>query len=397
MKYLVCNAGSTSLKFKLFEMPEGAVLAKGRVERVRSLDSAIFHYDDVPEGRTERLDGQCIPDYTAGIDLFFSYLMGKGGRKVIESLDEIECVSFKTVLARNFYGVHELTDEVMDAMRAMLPVAPAHNGPYIEVIEAMKAQIPGARLVGAFETAFHKDIPLARRIYAAPYEWYSEYGLMRMGYHGASHRYVSETVDALSGGSVRRLVSCHLGGSSSLCAVLDGKSVDTSFGFSLQTGIPHAERCGDFDTFAIPYLEACGIGRDDIFAQLSKNGGLKGISGVSGDLRFVEEAAADGNERAALAIDMFCESIVKTAGAFAAVMGGLDAIAFAGGIGENSSLVREKVCRAFAFMGLELDSERNGDNARVISAEGSRVKAYVIPTDEESVVVKQAYEYLHGN
>ena len=396
MKYLVCNAGSTSLKFKLFEMPEQTVLSTGKVERVRSRDNAIFHFGNTMTGFSVKLEGQDIPDYTAGVQKYFSYLLDPTNG-VIKNLEEIECVSFKTVLAKDFYGVHEITPEVIRGMETMLPVAPAHNIPYLEVIRVMQKEAPKAKLVGAFETAFHRDIPLARRLYAAPYEWYEKYGLMRNGAHGASHRYVSETVAQLRGGNTGKLISCHLGGSCSLCAVDDGKSVDTSFGFSLQTGgVFHAERVGDFDAFAIPYLMQQGLELNEILDTLCKNGGLKGISGVSGDLRFVEEAAEAGNERAQLAVDMFVENMVRTMGAFYAELGGLDAIAFAGGIGENSVTVRERVCKAIKHFGVKLDEDANKVNAQIITKNGSPVTVFIIPTDEESIVSKQAYECLNG-
>ena len=258
----------------------------------------------------------------------------------------------------------------------------------------MKDLVPSAKLIGAFETAFHTSIPIERRLYGAPYEWYEKYGLMRMGYHGASHRYVSEKTAELLGRNEYRLISCHLGGSSSLCAVENGKSVDTSFGLSLQTGVIQAARTGDFDTFAVPYLMEKGLSLDDILTQLSRNGGLKGISGVSGDMRQVLEAANSGNQRAELAIKVYVNGLVKTIGAFFAELGGLDALAFAGGIGENQILVREQVCKALPHLGIELDEAANAENRQIISTEYSQVKVFVIPTDEEAVVSRQAYEFL---
>ena len=393
MKYLVCNAGSTSLKFKLYEMPQQKVLSTGKVERVRSLTDAIFHYENVLSGDRIKLDGQSIPDYAEGIKRYLSYLLS-ASVGVLNTLDDIVCVCFKSVLSKGFYGVCELTEEVLAGMEEMLPVAPAHNIPYLEVIRLMKDLVPSAKLIGAFETAFHTSIPIERRLYGAPYEWYEKYGLMRMGYHGASHRYVSEKTAELLGRNEYRLISCHLGGSSSLCAVENGKSVDTSFGLSLQTGVIQAERTGDFDTFAVPYLMEKGLSLDDILTQLSRNGGLKGISGVSGDMRQVLEAANSGNQRAELAIKVYVNGLVKTIGAFFAELGGLDALAFAGGIGENQILVREQVCKALPHLGIELDEAANAENRQIISTEYSQVKVFVIPTDEEAVVSRQAYEFL---
>jgi acetate kinase len=363
------------------------------VERVRSRDAAIFHYENALTGKKITREGQDIPDYSAGIDMYFSCLLDPADG-VLRSLDEIECVCFKTVLSKGHYGVHVIDDQVLRGMEEMLPVAPAHNVPYLEVIRLMQRLTPRAKLVGAFETAFHTTVPLERRLYGSPYAWYEKYGLMRMGYHGASHRYVAETVAARRGGGTGRLISCHLGGSSSLCAIEDGRSVDTSFGLSLQTGVIQAERTGDFDTFAVSYLMEKGLGFEDIMTELSKNGGLKGLSGVSGDLRLVEEAAASGNSRASLAIEVYVNGLVKTIGAFFAELGGLDAIAFAGGIGENSATVRGKVCSALRHMGVILNGEANERNEPLISAENSPVAVYIVPTDEEAVVSKQAYECL---
>ena len=393
MKYLVCNAGSTSLKFKLYEMPQQTVLSTGKVERVRNLDDAIFHYENTVTGNKIKLEGQSIPDYAEGIRRYLSCLLS-ASVGAVKSLDDIFCVCFKSVLSRGFYGVCELTDEVLLGMEEMLPVAPAHNIPYLEVIRLMKELIPSTKLVGSFETAFHTTIPIERRLYGAPYEWYEKYGLMRMGYHGASHRYVSEKTAELLGTSGYKLISCHLGGSSSLCAVENGRSVDTSFGLSLQTGVIQAERTGDFDTFAVPYLMQQGLSFEEILEQLSKNGGLKGISGISGDMRQVRKAAEEGNERARLAINVYVNGIIKTIGAFYAELGGLDAIAFTGGIGENDPLLRLQICGALKHFGVKLDYAANFANSNIISSPDSKVKLFMIHTDEEEIVSRQAWELL---
>ena len=220
MKILICNAGSTSLKFKLWDMPALTVLAEGKVERVGS-DSAIFHYQCGDCAIDE--SGLSIPDYTAGIRRFLDALSScEGG--AVEALTEIEAVGFKAVLAKGFYGVHFLTEEVLEGMRAYMSVAPAHNAPYLEAIVVFEKLLPGAPRVGVFETAFHRTIPMERRVFPVPYEWYERYGVMRMGYHGASHGYIAQKLAGR-----RRVISCHLGGSASLCAILDGKSVDNSF------------------------------------------------------------------------------------------------------------------------------------------------------------------------
>ena len=393
MKLLVSNVGSTSLKFKLFEMPAERVLCDARIERVGG-DDAIYTYKNCLTGHSERATGCHVPTYTEGIRLFLEDLCSENG--AAQSVDEIAAVGFKTVLAKGFYGVHELTDEVLEAMRAYLFVAPAHNGPYLEAIGRFRELMPGAKLVGVFETAFHRTIPPARTMYAVPYEWYEKYGIRRMGYHGASHSYVAETLSEAFG-STGRTVSCHLGGSCSLCAIENGRSVDTSFGFSLQTGVMHADRTGDLDPYVVPYLLHEGMGMDEILKGLAKNGGLRGVSGVSGDLRLVMAAAEEGNKRAALAVDMFTDQIVKYAGAFAAELGGLDNIVFTGGIGENSAEIRRRVCSALAFLGLELDGEANAapiEGLRQISTVRSAVRALVLPANEELGVARRTYELI---
>ena len=271
MKILVSNVGSTSLKFKLYDMPSERVLCEAKVERVGSDHDAIYTYKD--DARSEKREGCSVPGYTEGIRLFLADMAG------VAEAGNISAVGFKTVLAKGYYGVHELTDEVLAAMREWLFVAPAHNGPYLEAIGCFREVMPWAKLVGVFETAFHTTIPPERTLFAVPYEWYEKYGVKRMGYHGASHSYVADTLTARFGGT-GRTVSCHLGGSCSLCAIEDGRSVDTSFGFSLQTGVMHANRTGDLDPYVLPFLLNQGMSMDEALDGLAKRGGLLGVSGV---------------------------------------------------------------------------------------------------------------------
>lgn len=393
MKVLVCNVGSTSLKFKLFDMPGDKVLADGKVERVGRTD-AIFHYGNRESGCSVQMEEQNIPSYAEGIKRYLACLTDPE-TGVIGDVSEIERVGFKTVLAKGFYGIHELTAEVLQAMEDYLVVAPAHNGPYLEAIRQIQQVLPGVKLVGVFETAFHTTIPRERRIYGIPYEWYEKYGIQRMGYHGASHGYIADVLGERCGGT-GNAISCHLGGSGSLCAIQNGISVDNSFGFSLQAGPIHANRIGDTDAYVIPYLLSQGMSIEEITKGMDKQGGLLGISGVSNDLRDVQTAAEGGNERARLAVDVYCAGIVHYVGAYYAELGGLDHLVFTGGIGENSSLVREKVCRAVAHFGIELDMEKNAQRSsepRVISTENSRVKVWVIPANEELGIARRTYEY----
>ncbi|MDR0469343.1 MAG: acetate/propionate family kinase [Peptococcaceae bacterium] len=393
---LVCNVGSTSLKFKLYAMPSQVPLATGKVERVSDRENAIFHYENVGVGYRVTLEKQSIPTYTDGISQFFHYLTKSTGA-AIDSIESLDGIGFKTVLAKGFYGVHLLDDAVLAGMRDYLNIAPVHNSCYLEAIHQCKTLLPSTPLVGVFETEFHMTVPLERKLYGVPYEWYEKYGVQKFGYHGASHRYISETIAARCGGGPYKLISCHLGGSSSLCAVENGQSIDTSFGFSLQTGVMHANRVGDMDAYIIPFLLDQGMSLSEILAGLDQEGGMLGISGVSNDLRFITEQAQE-NERAALAIAMFCNDVTRYIGSFHVQLGGLEHLVFAGGIGENSVPVREAVCRKLAVLGVELDEEANQHIPAdgVISTSGSRVKVYVIPTDEEAVVARKAYQLLQN-
>ena len=376
MNVLVCNAGSTSLKFKLFDLPLGSVLATGKVERVGGND-AIYHFD--MNDRHIKAEGQYVPDYMAGVKRFMDDLGSCA----------IDAVGFKTVLSKGFPGVHLIDDAVMQGMRDYLSVAPAHNTAYLEVTSVFRELMPETPLVGSFETAFHTTIPMERRVYGIPYEFTEKFGIYRMGYHGASHSYVASKLK-----DKKRVISCHLGGSGSICAILDGKSVDNSFGLSLQAGILNANRAGDIDPYIIPFLVSEGMELADVVKALEKNGGLKGISGVSGDMRHLREAADAGNERAGLAIDVYINGIVRYIGAYYAELGGLDAIAFTGGVGEHDRRLRAEVIKQVAHMGLILDEARNDADEFTITAEGSPVTAHVIPADEESGVALNAYRLL---
>ncbi len=391
MKLLACNVGSTSLKFKLFDMPKQVVLVQARFESIGAEAQAVYLYENLPKEISFVKEHQSVPSYKQGIEMFLRDLAGKESG-IIDDIGEIECVGFKTVLAKNYYGIHELNDDVMEGMQQYMNVAGTHNGPYMDAINQLKALLPKAKMVGVFETSFHTTIPLHRRLYPVPYEWYEKFGIQRMGYHGASHGYIAERITSES--KEHRVISCHLGGSCSLCAIKDGKSVDTSFGFSLQTGVLHASRCGDIDPYIIPFLLGEGYSTDKILTGLSKQGGLLGISGLSNDLRVIE-GSAEQNERCALALEVFYTSVVRYIGAFYAELGGLDYLVFTGGIGENSARTRLEIINRVRHLGINLDENANekGAKERIISTIDSKVKALVIPTDEELIVAKRTYEY----
>ena len=402
MKVLVCNAGSTSLKFKFYEMPECKLYAQGHVERVGSEDDAIFHYKNVINGAAVELEKQCIPGYKEGIRMFLARLTdAKEG--VISDITEIERVGFKTVLSKGHFGVHELDEETMQGMRDWLSLAPVHNTAYLAAIETMREVLPEAKFVGVFETAFHQTIPMERKLFGLPYEWYETYGVQRLGYHGASHGYIADTLNELTkkeGKDTYRAISCHLGGSCSICAIKDGKSADTSFGMSLESGVIHANRVGDMDSSILYFLEREGLSREEILQGCQKKGGLLGISGVSNDCRYVLEAAEKGDERAKLARDVFVTNIAHYIGSFFVDLGGLDFLVFTAGIGEHSDEIRRQVCEKCACLGIELDEAAYEAACRVesgeaaeISAKNSSVRVLVIPTNEEIGIARRTYEF----
>jgi acetate kinase len=359
MNLLIPNLGSTSLKYQVIEMPSEAVLVKGRLERVRDYREAIAQ---ISTGETH-----------------------------------IDAVALKAVHAGPRYrGTFVVDDGVVDALRQFLPAAPAHNAIYLTAIAAFREAMPGVPIVAAFEPEFHAGMPEYARLYGVPGSWLEE-GVARYGFHGASHQYIAGRVAAMLG-RAGKLVSCHLGGSSSMCAIDGGQSVDTTMGFSPQSGLENATRHGDLDVFAVLYMmERHGWGPDEIRAQLAGGGGLAGLSGVpGGDVRDLEKAAAEGNRRAALALEVFVYQVKKTIGAYAAAMGGLDAVAFTGGIGENSARLRSACCAGLEFLGIRLDEAKNqsGSGDRVVSAADSRVTVLALATNEELIVARRAWRCL---
>lgn len=285
---------------------------------------------------------------------------------------------------------------VVEALRQFLPAAPAHNAIYLTAIEAFQEAMPGVPIVAAFEPEFHTTMPEHARLYGVPASWLDD-GVAKYGFHGASHQYIAERVAALLG-RTGKLVSCHLGGSSSMCAIDGGRSVDTTMGFSPQSGLENATRHGDLDVFAVLYMmERHGWGPDEVRRQLAGGGGLAGLSCLpGGDVRDLEKAAAEGNRCAALALDVFVYQVKKTIGAYAAAMGGLDAVAFTGGIGENSARLRSACCSGLEFLGIGLDSVRNegGSGDRIVSAGNSSVTVLALATNEELTVARRAWKCL---
>ena len=399
MRILVPNLGSTSLKYQLIETEGETVLARGKIERIGSVESPITSWDEV--GGRELKETAPIADHRAAITFLLDRLAHRdssaGGKGAIAA------VGFKAVHGGPRYcGSFLVDDDLLEAMQEFVPVASVHNPIYIQAMQIFREVLSGVPMVAVFETGFHSSLPEKAFTYGVPYEWQEKHGVRRYGFHGSSHRYVARRVAEMLGipASELRLVSCHLGGSSSICAVEEGKSVDSSFGFSAQSGIEHATRCGDLDPFIILHvMEREKLTPAGIREALCKKAGLLGISGLSCDLRDLEEAAAKGHRRSALALEVLVYQVKKYIGAFAAAMGGLNAVAFAGGIGENSWRVRQEVCRDMEFLGIHLDEEVNCRPARgdrVISSPASGVAVVVVYTNEEIVVARETERVLRS-
>jgi acetate kinase len=387
MFVLVANLGSTSFKFKLFDMPSETLLASGSADRIGTPPSVV----KVAAGdRVVEAKDALFHDHDAAINFCLASIDELGVCK----REAINAIGFKAVHGGPISGAVRVTDDVLATMEQFADVAPAHNPVYIAAMKSFRAKLPNVPQVAAFETAFHQTIPMSRQVYAIPHEWTEKLGIRRYGFHGASHRYCTTRVRELVP-TARRKINCHLGGSSSVCAALDGKSMANSLGLTPQTGLPHNNRVGDFDTFALLKLMKTGLSVDDVLKKLGKESGMLGMSGVSNDMRDIEAAAAI-NPRAKLAIDAFCESVRHYIGAYAVALGGIDVLSFSGGIGENGAAIRKQICTGLDFLGLQLDDSKNnvrGKEAR-ISTDSSRGQIWTIPTNEELVVARQTVEAL---
>ena len=371
MKCLIPNIGSTSFKYRVLDMPSETVLAEGRIERIG------------------QPGGDC-PDYPFAIRKCIESIVGEG--KALKSLGEVEAAGFKVVHPGPMPGPRLVDDSLFAAMDAFAFFSPAHNPPYVAAMRAFQKEMPGVPLVAVFETTPYAGLDEAATTYAVPYEWRTKYGIRRYGFHGASHRSASQNVQALLGRKDLRHISCHLGGSSSVAAFRNGVAIDTSFGTSPQSGLPQNNRVGDIDSFAVLYMmKKLGVGPDEMAKILGSQSGLAGISGTSGDMRDLDEAAAAGSKQARLALDVFVRAIRHYVGAFMLELGGLDVITFSGGIGENSTETRSAVCRNLAGFGVAFDetANRTGRKAGEISKQDSAVKVLIIPADEEIIVARE--------
>ncbi|MCM1991079.1 acetate kinase [Oceanirhabdus seepicola] len=389
MKILVVNCGSSSLKYQLIDMAKDNSLAQGLVERI-GIEGSIL---------TQKVNGekyiveQPMESHQDAIKLVLEALVEET-HGVIKSMDEISAVGHRVVHGGENYAESVLIDdEVMKALEECVKLAPLHNPPNITGINACKALMPNTPMVAVFDTAFHQSMPDKAYMYALPYELYEKHGIRRYGMHGTSHRYVSQRVAEVVGKPIEELkiVTCHLGNGASCAAIQNGKSVDTSMGFTPLEGLVMGTRCGDIDPAIVPFIQkAENLTAAEVDTLMNKKSGVFGLSGVSSDFRDIEGAIENGNDRARLALDVFHYRVKKYIGAYTAAMGGTDLIVFTAGLGENSKDSREAVCEGLEYLGVKIDKEKNNfrGEERLISTDDSTVKVFVIPTNEELMIAK---------
>lgn len=398
MKILVINCGSSSLKYQLIDMENEEVIAKGLAERIGIEGSVLKHQ---PKASDKVTIERPMPTHKEALQTLIDALLDKD-YGVIKDMSEISAVGHRVVHAGEKFACSVvINDEVMNALKECIDIAPLHNPPNIMGIEACRELMPNVPMVGVFDTAFHQTMPKEAFIYAIPYEYYEKYKIRRYGFHGTSHKYVSERAAAMLGKPIEELkiITCHLGNGASITAVKNGKSVETSMGFTPLEGLVMGTRSGDIDPAIAKFLaDKEGLNIAQIDQVLNKKSGVLGVSGVSSDFRDVEEAAEKGNERAKLAIDVFIHRVKKYIGAYAAVMNGVDAVVFTAGLGENSDIIRSAICKDMDFLGIELDEEKNRVRGKEvdISRAGSKVKVLLIPTNEELMIARDTKQ-LVGN
>jgi len=397
MKILIANLGSTSFKYRLFDMDGPRQLARGAIDRIGEDESlCVVEIGDRREEQALR-----VPDYATAVQQCFTQLTDPQN-DCLGDVSEIAAIGLKAVHGGRLSGVQRVTPDLIAAMEEMNVVAPAHNPPYIAAMRQLQERLPDMPLVAVFETGFHATIPERNRCYAVPYEWGETCLVKRWGFHGASHRYIAQRMNALlcrddSSKKEWRIISCHLGGSSSLCAIRNGQSVATSMGLSPQSGLPQTNRVGDFDPFALPLvMQQTGKTLDEVLASLSRESGLLGVGGIGGDIRDILQAASEGNERAKLALDIFVSETRRYLGGMLVELGGADAIVFTAGIGEHRATIRSEICRDLSELGIVLDEEANQavEGEARIDAASSRVEIWVVPTNEEIIVAREVQQFL---
>lgn len=391
MKILVLNCGSSSIKYKLYDMEGEKVLAQGGVERI-GLDGAFIKVT-LPSGEKRQIMHD-MPDHKEGVNVVFKALLDPE-MGALKSLDEIDAVGHRIVQGGDKFNQSMLVDKsVEDGIEELCDLAPVHNAGHLKGIRAVDALMPKTPQVVVFDNAFHSTMPDYAYLYAIPYELYEKYHVRRYGFHGTSHRYVSKRVCEILGldQADSKVITCHIGNGASIAAVLNGKVVDTSMGLTPLAGVMMGSRSGDIDPSAVTYLmEKLNMTPHEMSDFLNKKSGVLGITGISSDMRDVEAAANEGNERAVLALKMYAYRVKKYIGSYAAAMGGVDAVVFTAGVGENQTGLRADICRGLEFLGIEIDEAVNATvrgREAVISSPSSRVKVVVVPTDEEIVIAR---------
>lgn len=389
MKILSVNAGSSSLKFQMYEMPEEKVLISGVFERI-GIENSFY---------TIKLNGEKIKkevvlsNHTDAVKILTNELLENN---IVSDLSEIKAIGHRMVHGGEKYASSVLlTEDVITAVEELSDLAPLHNPANLVGVRAFKEVIPSAVAVGVFDTAFHQTMKEENFLYPVPYEWYKEYGVRKYGFHGTSHKYVSEKMASILGKEETKIITCHIGNGGSLAAVKNGKCIDTSMGFTPNAGIIMGSRSGDIDASLIPFvMKKTGMNISEIDNALNKKSGLLGISGISSDSRDIEDGIKSGNDRCKLAQEMYVNKIVKYIAEYYVELGGADAIVFTAGVGENSITTRKQIIDKLACLGIKLDEERNNVRAEValISTDDSSVKVYVIPTDEEVMIARDTYK-----
>ena len=391
MKILSVNAGSSSLKFQMYEMPEEKVLISGTFERIGIGDS--FYTIKLNGEKTKK--EQELKTHSDAVECLINELLEN---KVIASLDEIKGVGHRVVHGGEKYAESVVvTDEVIEEIESISDLAPLHNPANLIGIKTFIEKVPNATEVVAFDTAFHQTMDKKEFLYPVPYEWYEKYGVRKYGFHGMSHNYIAKRTSEILGKEDLKVISCHIGNGASICAINNGKSIDTSMGFTPNAGVMMGSRSGDIDATLIPYVaEKSGKNLQEVINDLNKKSGYLGVSGVSSDSRDIEDAIEKGNERAKLAQKMFVERIVNYIAEYYLELGGCDAIVFTAGIGENSKETRRQVVESLAPLGITIDNEKNNvrGEERLISKDDSKVKVYIIPTDEEVMIARDVYSFI---
>ena len=391
MKILSVNAGSSSLKFTMFELPEEKVIISGTFEKI-GIDGSFYTIKYNGAKDKKEVD---LKDHTEAVKILLKELKAY---KVIKSYDEIDGVGHRLVHGGDKYTESIIIDDdVMDTVEELIPLAPLHNPANLVGVRSFKEVLPKTPMVAVFDTAFHQTMKEDEFLYAVPYDWYEKFGVRRYGFHGTSHRFISLEMKERLGKDVK-IISCHIGNGASLCAIKDGKSIATSMGFTPIAGVIMGSRCGDIDVGLIPYvMSQTKKSFDDVMMDLNKKSGMLGISGASSDMRDVEEAYESGDKRSTIAMNMYANKIVEYISMYNAKLEGADAIVFTAGVGENSNVVRDMVCKKLAFMGIKLDEDKNNTRGieGEISTEDSSIKVYVVPTNEELMIAKDTYDLIN--